>query len=126
MDKGKNAVLATQNQYSYCWNNPNVFADYDGKYPAYTAIREVVGNTITSLGEAVGNAVGEIGTAIGNATEEIYSTAGTTVQDICGTVGDPIPSGEVHAEMSYSLPVTKTFNIFDFLLDAMDVDNCIE
>lgn len=40
--------------------------------------------------------------------------------------GYPNPSGEVHVEMSYTKPVTKTFNIFDFLFDTMDVDNCIE
>ena len=40
---GGNATLPTLNQYSYCWNNPMVFADYDGKYPDYTAIGECVG-----------------------------------------------------------------------------------
>lgn len=38
--KGNNVIPSTLNNYNYCWNNPAIFADHDGRYPIYTIIGE--------------------------------------------------------------------------------------
>lgn len=34
--------------------------------------------------------------------------------------------GEVHGEASYTIPLTDTFNIFDFIFNALNASDCIE
>lgn len=36
------------------------------------------------------------------------------------------PSAEAHGEMSYTKPITKRFNIIDFLIDALNERDCVE
>ena len=79
--KGFTMAPYTLNEYGYCWNNPMVLVDLDGKFPSLSDI----GNSIKSAASSVVNTVTDI---VDKAVETVKDVADKTIETVKNVASD--------------------------------------
>ena len=106
--RGRREIPKTLNRYGYCWGNPMILVDLDGRWPSWSDIGKGVSDALDWAKEAVSDAAEAVVDSTSRAIEGIvnFYNENKEVIDTIAKIGITIASGA--AAVSTALAVAAT------------------
>lgn len=73
--KGVAGAPYTLNEYTYCWNRPLDFVDYNGEWPSWSEIKDGFIDACDSAGKAVGEFFEDVGETVSEGVTTMFTGA---------------------------------------------------